>query len=326
MRYRKLTGLIGMLLLAALLCGCSDQAPLPAGGSNPVPANGNASVTVAVTRDSGKVILLEETVAIEEGSTALDALHQVAEVRTKYGGGFVDAINGISSEYEGGKQKKDWLFYINGISPSIGADDYIIRDGNIEHWDFRDWSYQQYIPAIIGDFPQPFLGGYRGEVWPTVIVHDAGLEEYARALAERLHELGVAEVAAWEYSQLSQAEKEKDNLIMLGTKDNELIAELNAAHKKLGFYAYFNEDKLVVLNAQGEVAAGYGAGSGLIQATQNPWHPKGVGTGENVVWMVSGVDEAGVRNAADTLLNGYADLKYAYAVAVAEGMVIRVPP
>ncbi|GAI85551.1 unnamed protein product, partial [marine sediment metagenome] len=35
----------------------------------------------------------------------------------------------------------------------------------------------------------------------------------------------------------------------------------------------------------------------LIQATQNPWNPKGIGACENVVWLVSGTDEAGVKDA-----------------------------
>ncbi len=319
MAHGKLASLLGTLLLVTLLCACAGETPVPAGSGT--------TVTVVVTRDSGRAVLLEETVRIEESSTALDALQQVAEVRTRYGGGFVDAINGISSQYGGGnRQKKDWLFYINGISASIGANDYILQEGDIEHWDFRDWSYQQYVPAIIGDFPQPFLSGYRGRLKPTTIAHDAGLEEYARALAERLRGLGVAEVSIRAYSQLSRAEQEQTNLILLGTTDNELIAELNNDHHRLGFYAYLDGGRLVVLNAGGEVAAEYGAGSGLIQATQNPWHPKGIGTGESVVWMVSGSDEAGVRNAADALLNGYAGMQYAYAVAVAGGRVIRVPP
>ena len=81
----------------------------------------------------------------------------------------------------------------------------------------------------------------------------------------------------------------------------------------------------MALNSKGEVASEYGAGSVLIQATQNPWNPKGVGASENVVWVVSGSDEAGVESAARALIDHQADFKYAHAVVIAGGKVIKLP-
>lgn len=325
MRNRKLATLTGIVLLL-VLSGCSASTSLPSNMSNPTPAGHSTSVKVVVTTDFSKEVLLEQTIEIEPGTSAIDALKMVAKVETKYGGGFINAINGISSEYEGTrKEKKDWFLFINGISSNVGAKDYILRDGDIEHWDFRDWSYRQFIPAIIGDFPQPLLGGYQNKVKPTVIVYGDRFEESARSLVEKLNELGVKETSVQNFGQLTEKSQEQSNLILLGTKDEELISELNDNYNKLGFYAYFDQEKLVVLDARGEVVSEYVAGSGLIQATQNPWNPKGIGSGESVVWVVSGTDEDGVKNAIQALTSRYADFQYAYAVVITEGKIVRVP-
>ena len=195
MRLRQAGSFIVITLLAALLGGCADGVPGVAGGNvpshegNPRPAESlppsqdepgilagsGSSARVIVTRSFSEPAILAETVAIGEDTTALDGLKMVASVETKYGGGFVSSIEGISSEYEGiGKEKEDWLFYINGISLSTGASGYILQDGDCQHWDYHDWSFRQFIPAIIGDFPEPFVHGIRGVVYPTIVAYQSG--------------------------------------------------------------------------------------------------------------------------------------------------------
>jgi hypothetical protein len=82
---------------------------------------------------------------------------------------------------------------------------------------------------------------------------------------------------------------------------------------------------LNVFDSRGEPAAEYGAGAGVIQATQSPWNPKGIGVCENTVWTISGTDMAGVKAAVNTLLSRDTDFKHACAVVIAAGEVIRVP-
>ena len=323
MSRKNLTLLI--VLLAALLSSCSDTA-LPASDSTPLPLDHNPSVKVVVTRDFGKVVLPEKTVEIGQNTTALDALQQVAEVQTKYGGGFVNAINGISSEYEEvNRKKQDWLFYINGISVNIGANDYILRDGDIEHWNFHDWSFRQFVPAIIGDFPEPFLHGYGGVVYPTVIAYQAGWEEDAKRIASRLSQLGVDSIYTRSINELSADERETCNLILLGTTDCQPIEEMNQVWDRLGFYVHLHDSSLRVFNSKGDLTAEYRAGAGVIQATQSPWNPKGVGVCQNVVWVVSGSDEAGVKAAVNVLLNHHNDFAYACGVVFAGEGIIGVP-
>jgi hypothetical protein len=302
-----------LLLLAAIFSGC----PAP-----PANSGGQASVTVAVTRDFGQELILAEELIIEDGTDAMEALQAVAEVETKYGGGFVEAINGLSSEEA---KRLDWLYYINGISLSLGAKDYRLRDGDVEQWDLRDWGYLQFVPAIIGAFPQPFLNGIRGEVRPTAVVYDAPFAEEAGALAAKLEERGVAEVRLESAETLADGVKEQNNLIILGGADNGLIFELNELPKKMGFFAYFEGGKIMVLNEKGEPAGEYGVGWGLIQATQNPWSPGGIGSGEGCVFIVSGADESGVRSAAKVLIDNSDRLGYAYAVLVNNSQIVKIP-
>jgi hypothetical protein len=307
-----------LLLLAAILVGCPAQ---PADTDN----SGQSRVTVVVTRDFGKELILAEEVIIEDGTDAMTALEAVAGVETKYGGGFVKAIEGLSSEYEGGNKKRDWLYYINGISLSLGAKDYRLRDGDVEHWDFRDWSYQQMIPAIIGAFPQPFLNGLRGEAKPTTVVYDAPLADEAAALAAKLEARGVAEILLTGAEALPDGVKEQSNLIIVGGADNGLILELNELPKKLGFFARMEGGKITVLDGKGDPAGEYGAGWGLIQATQNPWNPKGVGSGESVVFMVTGSDAEGIKSAANALIDNSDGLGYAYAALVNNNDIVKIP-
>lgn len=315
---RRALPLILVLLLAAIVAGC--PAPPPVAGSDKP-----ATATVVVTKDFGKELILAEEIELKEGTDAMTALQAVAEVETKYGGGFVQAINGLSSEYKEDNKKRDWLYFINGISLSLGAKDYSLRDGDVEHWDFRDWSYQPMIPAIIGAFPQPYLSGIRGEAKPTAVVYDAPFAEEAGALAAKLEGRGAIEVSLNGAETLFDGVKEESNMIILGRADNGLILELNGLAKKLGFFARLEGDKIIVLDEKGEPAGEYGSGWGIIQATQNPWSPKGVGSGESCVFMVTGADESGVRNAAQALIDNSDGLRYAYAVLVNNNDIIKIP-
>jgi len=305
--------IILLLLLTAALSGCPS--PPSAAGGEP------ATVTVVVTRDFGKELILAEEVEIGEGSNAMTALQSVAEVETKYGGGFVKAIKGLSSQEA---NHLDWFYYINGISLSLGAKDYALRDGDVEQWDLRDWSYRQFVPATIGAFPQPFLSGVRGELKPTAVVYDETFAEEAGVLAAKLEGRGVAEVTLNGAERLSDGVRTGSHLIIVGGAESGLIVELNEL-PKLGFFAYFEGGRIIVLDEKGDQAGEYGAGWGLIQATQNPWSPGGVGSGQSVVFTVTGTDENGIRSAAQALIDNSDGLSYAYAVLVNNNEIIKIP-
>ena len=313
MKYNKPLVLIIMLLLCALaLGGCLSETQGETGEK--------ITVRVVATQDFGQELLFDEMLEVPTGTSAMAALKWVAEVKTAYGGGFVNAINGVPSQHAEG----DWFVSANGITTNVGAA-YTLHDGDIEHWDFHNWSFRMFIPAIIGDFPEPFLHGYGGRIYPTVIAYEKGLERSAKDLEIGLKRLGVTNVSTRNIDDLTGSDKQHSNLILVCTADCDLVSELNQVWGRMGFFVHFENGAMVVYNSKGEATAEYGAGSGVIQATQSPWNPGGIGVCQNVVWMVSGIDEAGVKTAADALINGHDQFKYAYAIVVAESNMIKVP-
>jgi hypothetical protein len=324
--FKRISILLLTLYLITWLCGCSTQAPVTEHDITTSNSEIKNTVTVVVTRDFGKELILERDIELETENSAMEALQAAAEVETKYGGGFVSSINGIGSEYGGvDSKKKDWFFYINGIASKVGAGDYILRSGDIEHWDFRDWSYRQFIPAIIGDYPKPFWSGCKTGIVPTVVVYEEPFVSDAESLLASLRETGVSCISTILDDQLSEDIKQKSHLIIIATPENSMISELYKIHKKLGFYAYLEPGKILALDTAGNVHKEYGSGSGIIQATQNPWNPKGIGAGENVAWVVTGADVNGVKNAATALVNNQDELRYAFAAVVSEGEIVKIP-
>jgi hypothetical protein len=151
---------------AALVAGC--------GGG----AHGQA--TIWITRDQGKTVLLVHRVPA--GETAMQALDRSATIDTRYGGRFVEAVNGLAGSVS---SRHDWFYFVNGIEATRGAVDYRLRDGDVEWWDYRDWGrVGQNITVVVGAFPEPFLHGYGGKVRPAVVV---GSGAGAQSLAKVVH-------------------------------------------------------------------------------------------------------------------------------------------
>lgn len=325
MKQSKLLTLVVIVLLAsATMCACSTQSSESAPPSEK--KAGTITVRVAATRNFGQELMFDETLEVSPDTSAMMALTEVAEVETAYGGGFVNAINGVRSGYAGSqKAKTDWFFYINGIQSNVGALDYKLHNGDVQHWDFHDWSFRHFIPAIIDGFPSAFRHGFGGKVSPTLIVCQDDMKESAKKLEENLVKLEVNDIGIRSLGELAESEKGNSNLILVGSSNNSLVAELNQNWQRLGFFAYFEDGNLVVIDGSGEVTAEYGAGTGFIQATQNPWNPKGTGACENVVWLVSGTDEAGAENALEALIDHYSEFQYAGALVVVDGKIIKVP-
>src|SRR4051794_40301888 len=141
--------LLAALLIAALAAGCGQDA-------SAVPA-GPAAVRVTITRDYGATVLRARRAA--PGQSAMNALRRVSQVDTRYGGRFVQSIDGLSGDRSG---HADWLYFINGIAPDTGAADMTLRPGDSEWWDRRYWSDLVQTPVAVGQWPEPFVHGYDG--------------------------------------------------------------------------------------------------------------------------------------------------------------------
>jgi hypothetical protein len=119
---------------------------------------------VSVTRDYGSTRLVSARAA--PGQSALDALRRVAHVGTSYGGRFVESVNGLSGDRSA---SDDWLYFVNGIAPDVGAADMRLHPGDREWWDRRYWRDLVQTPVAIGSWPEPFVHGYDGHRHPVSV-------------------------------------------------------------------------------------------------------------------------------------------------------------
>jgi hypothetical protein len=170
--------LITPLLAALALAGC--------GGVGPSAEDGTARLWV--TRDRGASVLVDTTVPA--GQTLLRALRAEAEVTTKYGGGFVQSIEGIEGS---GRRHRDWFWFVNGLAGDRSATAYRLRDGDVAWWDYRDWAGDaETLEVVPGAFPEPFLHGYDGRTRPAAVRFAPGLRAAAERVAEVLETVDVA--------------------------------------------------------------------------------------------------------------------------------------
>jgi hypothetical protein len=177
-----------LALLGALAAGC--------GG-----ASSSGSATVWITRDRGARVL--HVAQVPAGLTAMQGLARVAKVKTRYGGRYVRAVDGLEE-----RSRHDWFYYVNGYLADRGAADYVLHRGDLEWWDYRSWDDPAQDPVVVGAFPEPFLHGYGGNRRPAAILYQGRrLRRGALALARLLHARFVRPLQARQPS--------KDNLLLL---------------------------------------------------------------------------------------------------------------
>jgi hypothetical protein len=279
-------------------------AALAAAGCGLGPGKGLDDAELTVTRDYGTVPVLHRRLGeLNESDTVMRALEDSAEISTRYGGGFVQSIEGLEAE-ESVDGSLDWFFYVNGVESTVGAADYPLHGGESIWWDYRDWNGAMRVPAVVGSWPQPFLDGYDGKSRPIAVECFGGGTACAE-VDERLEDAGISvpsrppsgaiRVLVGPWSRLRQ---------------DPAAGQIEDGPQTSGVFAEFRRDgdgyRLTGLDQAGEGAIEFGPGAGLVAATRRYEAPP--------VWLVTGATGAGVRAAAGLL--DQADLRDHYAVAV----------
>jgi hypothetical protein len=152
------------LLAVLALAGCGEE------------RTGSGTASLWVTRDRGAEVI--HTATVPAGISALEALDRELDVETRYGGRFVQSIEGLEGTLD---EQQDWFWYVNGLEGDRSAAEYELRPGDVEWWDYRSWGSVMQVPVVVGAFPEPFLHGFGGEVPPAVVV---GRSPAAGRLAE----------------------------------------------------------------------------------------------------------------------------------------------
>jgi hypothetical protein len=143
---------LAALAALALLAGC--------GGAG----EEEGTATLWVTRDRGAEVLLDTKV--DAGQTLMRALNSKVELETRYGGRFVQAIDGLSGSLE---DQRDWFWFVNGYEGDRSASSYRLHDGDVAWLDYRGWQREGEARVVVGAFPEPFLHGYDGKTRPAAV-------------------------------------------------------------------------------------------------------------------------------------------------------------
>jgi hypothetical protein len=156
---------LAALLALVLLAGCGGSA----GGEE-------GTARLWVTRDRGAEVLVDAEVGA--GQTLMRALAAEADVETRYGGRFIQSVNGLAGSLEA---QRDWFWFVNGYEGDRSAASYRLRDGDVAWLDYRAWEREGEARVVVGAFPEPFLHGWNGETRPAVVRYE-GSRQRARRL------------------------------------------------------------------------------------------------------------------------------------------------
>lgn len=288
------------------------------GGCGLGAGKGTSDVALTVTRDfgTGRVGSASET-HVPGSQTVMRLLERTFRVSTRYGGGFVQSIDGLS----GSTGRRDWFYYVNGLEASLGAAGTSVHRGDRIWWDLHDWSATNTTHAVVGSFPEPFVHGSGGRRLPTTLACASDASAACKRVASEFHSIGVAVPTA-----LIGTGAGPDSLaVVVGTwRDvhGELAATLiEHGPGASGVYARFTGptgSSLQLLNPAGRVVRTLGAGAGLIAATGQ--------SATGTVWLVTGTDAAGVSAAAAALTPSRLHDHFALAVQGRTGLPVPLEP
>lgn len=286
-------------LAAALAAGCG----LGAGAAS------SGEAELLVTRDYGAETLVEASVSDPPAAeTVIRLLDREADIATRYGGGFVQSIEGVEGGTDDGRSF-DWFFYVNGVESEVGAAEVEVRGGDRIWWDHRDWTDAMRVPAVVGSWPEPFVRGAGGG---PVAVECAAARAPCLAARRALESAGAAARVVDEGVASDDAPR-----MLVGTwtriADDPAAELLASGPAASGVFARFagagRRVTLSALDDRAHVARELGPGAGLVAATRTGADPP--------TWLVAGTDAPGLAAAVGLLTPE--SLASRYAVATAPG-------
>jgi hypothetical protein len=291
-----------ILAAALLLGGCG----LGAG-------KGASNVSELVTRDFGHAVVGTSTVKKTKGSeTVMRLLERGHHVTTRFGGGFVQSIDGVAGA---SAARVAWFYYVNGVEAGRGAAATRVHPGDRIWWDRHDWAAAMRVPAVVGSFPEPFQHGTGGKRVPVRIECTESAEKACDTVTARLAKVGVPVGRAALGSEVGA-----DTLRVLvgtfsGLGTDLALRQLRQGPASSGVYAKPAGGGLRLLDASGHAVRTLGAGAGLVAATRVQ--------DQLPTWVIGGVDPAGVNAAANALTSSA--LAHRFALAVQGTQRIPVP-
>ncbi len=301
------------LALALLICAAAALTGCGFGPGKSTSARGS----LTVTRDFGEEQLGRHSIkSVSDSDTVMRRLQKDFEVETRYGGNFVQEIDGVAGGRDGGK-RVDWFYYVNGIEASVGAGERKVQPGDRIWWDHHDWSATMRVPAVVGSFPEPFVSGSGGKRLPVRLVC-LKAEEACDEVETRLNDAGIEDVGR---SVLVQSAGREVLRVIVGpwseVRKDTAARKLEVGPTESGVFAKPDKSgrRIDLLSVAGRDARVLGPGGGLVAATRIE--------AQQPTWVVTGVDQTGVAAAAAAFTED--ELKNHFAIAIEEGRPVPLP-
>jgi hypothetical protein len=300
--------LLAALLCAALVAGCGFGAGEEVEGG----------AELRVTRDFGRSALGSARLeTLREDQTVMRFLRSQFDVETRFGGRFVQAIDGL--EGTGPAGRRDWFFFVNGVESDTGAAEYELSPGDRVQWDHRRWDAAMRVPAIVGAYPEPFRSGLEGRRRPVRVECDEVDAAPCNDAKRALERAGVPTSG----SSLGAPGTEAVTRLVVARWPGARIVRgaptLEEGPDESGVFARFARDgrSLELLDENGEVArtAQPGDGTALVAALR----PRA----DELLWLVTALDRRGLAAGVAALDEDL--LRDAFAVAVTGRTVQKLP-
>jgi uncharacterized protein DUF4430 len=294
---RRRLFLVGLLAAAAAPSGCGVGA-----------GEGPDGVSLTVTRDYGaRALGTARAGQAPGGETVMRFLRRSFDVRTRYGGGFVQTIEGASGGREDGRPV-DWFYYVNGIEASEGAAARKLHGGDRVWWDRHDWGSAMRVPAVVGSFPEPFRSGTRGKRFPVQVICTPRAGPACGEAKRRLAAAGIDFGSA----AFGSPPGELTLRAVVGPwrelRSDLVAGRLEAGPGTSGVFARpaRDGDRIELLDARGRTARTLRAGGGLVAALRL--------RDRSPTWVLTGADAAGTLAAARSLTERTLRNRFALAI------------
>lgn len=228
-------------------------------------------------------------------------------------GGRVRSVNGIAAGAGAG-----WYPFVNGVGAKKGLLTQDVRGSDRVWWDHHPFAATTRIQAVVGSFPAPFVAGVKdGKKLPVRVECQPSDIPACQTVQDAMTAAGVFAAKGG----LQQSFTKETLRLVVGPyvqiRDDETVGTLEDGPRVSGVFARPAADgkSIAILDAAGRTTRTLGPGDGLIAATR-------LDAGQPV-WIVTGVDLAGVKAAASALDEG--NLRGHFAFAVVDGRAVGVP-
>lgn len=294
---------------AALAAGAATAAVAVAGcGAGDSPSGAQ----LLVTQDFG-ARPVADLAQPEVGASATVLSLLEGNLKVAAGGGRVRSVNGIAAGTGAG-----WYPFVNGVGAKKGLLTQDVRGTDRVWWDRHAFAVATRIPAVVGSFPAPFVAGVKGgKKLPVRVECQPADIPACQTVQDAMTAAGVFAAKGG----LQQSFTKETLRLVVGPyvqiRDDETVKTLEDGPRASGVFARPAADgkSIAILDGAGRTTRTLGPGDGLIAATR-------LDEGQPV-WIVTGVDVAGVKAAASALDEG--NLRGHFAFAVAGGRAVGVP-